>query len=587
MTRTTRRRRPVRWSSTVTIAVLALVWFVYLAPVELGGATSYIRISGESMEPTYYTGDLVMLRERDNYRVGDIVAFRAQGGIVIHRIIGGDSQTGFTMQGDNNSWIDPWQPTDEHIVGEAWVHTPGAGEVLQTVQQPSTMGMVAGTAVGLSLLGTPSRRRRRRDSDVDLAGSDASGLDTTLLEPTGSTVVTDPRQSAPSSIPSDHDATIHDATIPSDHDATEPRGAARAETSTDGEPVDRRPPPAGHRASIVPAAGAAVLSTVLLSVAAVGWLLPTTETSSVERPLIAQETSFSYVVHAAPSTLYPGGVIGPVSSGTDVASVPPIYTLPTRAIDVDYDVSLSPSESLEEVAGSHHVDLVISAPDGWSHTVPLAQVQKFEGVELSGQVSLDVAEIQAVIAAVEAESGFVAGTYELAIRSTVDISAIDAEGTAIAEQIVHELTFEYDETQILPGEELRQTEELTTTDVVERARRVEVLSVGATVATLRWLIVPGLVVAAVAAAMVLLLHRSGRWELAMIRARFNALLVDVEPGELNAAASVRVRSINDLARIAKRDAGVILHIDDPAVGHRFVVQDGRTAYEYLARSAAS
>ena len=58
----------------------------------LGGPASYVIVSGHSMEPTLYTGDLVVVHQRDEYSVGDMVAFEIEGGSqVIHRIVGGSA----------------------------------------------------------------------------------------------------------------------------------------------------------------------------------------------------------------------------------------------------------------------------------------------------------------------------------------------------------------------------------------------------------------------------------------------------------------------------------------------------------------
>ena len=91
-------------ASTVAAAALFLGWFFLFRPTELAGPASYIVVSGHSMEPTFYTGDLLVLREQDDYQVGDVVAYYANGGRIIHRIVGGNAKDGFVMQGDNNSY---------------------------------------------------------------------------------------------------------------------------------------------------------------------------------------------------------------------------------------------------------------------------------------------------------------------------------------------------------------------------------------------------------------------------------------------------------------------------------------------------
>src|SRR5439155_25953216 len=92
------------------IALLLLVcifWAQFLRPQSLGGRTGYVLVSGQSMEPRFHTGDMVMVLRRSSYHAGDVIAYRVPKGDamagrqVIHRIIGGDAKKGFVVRGDN------------------------------------------------------------------------------------------------------------------------------------------------------------------------------------------------------------------------------------------------------------------------------------------------------------------------------------------------------------------------------------------------------------------------------------------------------------------------------------------------------
>src|SRR5688572_2549198 len=121
-------------------AVLVAAWAFLLRPPFLGGPASYVIVSGHSMEPTLYTGDLVIVHERDEYVVDDMVAFEIEGGSqVIHRIVGGSASEGFVLQGDNNDWQDQWRPTPDQILGSEWVHVEGAGNWLSWLQRPMNL----------------------------------------------------------------------------------------------------------------------------------------------------------------------------------------------------------------------------------------------------------------------------------------------------------------------------------------------------------------------------------------------------------------------------------------------------------------
>ena len=118
------------------LLVAAALWFVW--PSSLGGCTTLTVVSGHSMEPTYYTGDLVVAR-CGTPRVGDIVVYHPPGMgkvRVIHRLIAGDGTSGWTVKGDNNQFVDPFAPTDANVVGIAVLHIPEVGRVSAVLLSP-------------------------------------------------------------------------------------------------------------------------------------------------------------------------------------------------------------------------------------------------------------------------------------------------------------------------------------------------------------------------------------------------------------------------------------------------------------------
>ena len=110
----------VRKLLTMLPLLLLLGGLYLLRPPGLGGNFTQVIVSGVSMQPTMYTGDLALARKQGSYSLGEVVAFRAKvgenSGIVIHRIIGGNGEDGYRLQGDNNGWVDPWKPTQEQVV---------------------------------------------------------------------------------------------------------------------------------------------------------------------------------------------------------------------------------------------------------------------------------------------------------------------------------------------------------------------------------------------------------------------------------------------------------------------------------------
>ena len=152
------KTRPIRWLASL---LLAVAFLVSLAPTTVGGSTSYVIVSGDSMSPTFSDGDLVVVR-RGNYAIGEIVAFETGRGLVIHRIVGGSAEDGFVMQGDNKENPDPWSPTEADIVGKHFAQIPGAGRwVARVTDNPALFGAMIG-GLGSLMVWSPGRRRSRR-----------------------------------------------------------------------------------------------------------------------------------------------------------------------------------------------------------------------------------------------------------------------------------------------------------------------------------------------------------------------------------------------------------------------------------------
>jgi signal peptidase I len=141
------------------VALLAVGWYLF-APSQLGGRSAYVTTTGTSMEPMLHAGDLVLVRSTDAYRVGDVVAYRNPDidEVVLHRIVAVDGDR-FVMQGDNNSWLDSYQPARADIIGTMAGHVPAIGRPLGAVRTPWGMSAVVSVAA-LGIVG--GRRRARR-----------------------------------------------------------------------------------------------------------------------------------------------------------------------------------------------------------------------------------------------------------------------------------------------------------------------------------------------------------------------------------------------------------------------------------------
>ena len=159
-----RPRRLLRAAPTILfyLAAAFAAWFLW--PSSLGGCTTLTIVSGHSMEPTYYTGDVVVAR-CGAPKVGDIVVYQPEsmgGARIIHRIIGGDSAAGWKMKGDNNSFVDPFTPTNGEVLGIAREHLPKVGLVAAALTNPWIW--VSLIAIAIALLLWPTSRDDEPDA---------------------------------------------------------------------------------------------------------------------------------------------------------------------------------------------------------------------------------------------------------------------------------------------------------------------------------------------------------------------------------------------------------------------------------------
>jgi signal peptidase I len=161
-------RPTLRLVTAAVVLATVVLWSIYLRPTALGGSTGYVVVSGSSMSPTLRDGDLVVVRERDDYDIGDVIAFRVPAGrgpdgSVIHRVVGGSGADGYVTQGDNRRTADPWRTQQSDVIGERTVRVPGAGAVAQFLVGPFPIGVLVGVVLASAywLLRDVARERPR------------------------------------------------------------------------------------------------------------------------------------------------------------------------------------------------------------------------------------------------------------------------------------------------------------------------------------------------------------------------------------------------------------------------------------------
>jgi signal peptidase len=520
-----------RWSLFTIGCITFAAWFITLRPAFLGGPAGYIIVSGRSMEPTLWTDDLVITRTQSSYQVGDVVAFRVEGGNVIHRIVGGNGVGGFEMKGDNNGWVDEWRPTIKDIVGKQWLEIDGAGSYMTKLREPRWFATVIAGMASFTIIGGNEVRKRRRGGRQmlrQLRSNDVKG----------------------------------------------------AGASSNG-------PLAAPGWAVAGLGVAGVLALALGVAAFVALRTPETKTRNVVQAKWENTANFDYSLVTAPSTLYPTGLIGPVSAAPavngqspDVAS-PPIYTKGVRRLDLGFRYALS-SDLPPAVRGELSADLLIKAQGegGWTKTSQLLAPLAFEGATAQTRFVVDFDPVQNIIETIEKETGFAPSAYDLVITPRVAIiGKLGAQ--AIEEVYAPAFTLKYSKTTITADSALRRSEPKSIGAPVVEPQNVSFFSIDLSVPNAR-LIYGGatlvaLALAALFAAVVFL--GVGQDEATQVRTRYGMKLVPVTESQNTTSNRVQVARLQDLAVLASRDGKIIFNQKLPN-GELYFVPDGAVTYEY-------
>lgn len=523
----------IRWLQFVG-GMLLLGWFLFLRPAFIvGGSGGYVIVSGHSMEPTMYTGDLAVLHRQNSYSIGDVIAFHSGQGTVIHRIIGGDADFGYEMQGDNNAHADPWHPRPAAVIGRRLFHLPRVGGWMKQAREGTTFNVLMGLALASAVVPSAIAVRRRRKG----------GRLVNVPNPT--------RGSLPSSLDL-------------------PAGGALAEVP---------------RAIAGAFLGATALAVLAAALAFFAFRTPLAQSKMTPTLQFTQSGTFDYRIEVTPATIYPAGVVRPEPGAEARDAARPdqaVFTRLANALDIDYHYSLDGADGTTAITGSVRTDLEVRATDGWTRITRLTEPRAFEGSSVDERARLDLRALAVLLNRIEAETGFEAKSYDLVITPTVDIEGRVGQD-AVRETFSSSLLVKFDPQRVTPTGTLTQSKPTARAELVRTPNTIGLGPVRLGIEVAR---VVGTSVAAgagVVAAMLgaVIFLGVGRGEDARIRARYGSMLLRVAAAEDETVRDrVRVVSIRDLARLAQR-AGVLILEEQAPEGPRYFVRDGDAVYEFV------
>lgn len=536
-----------RWSTPFTSAMwlvsMAAIWFLF-APIPMGGQSAYIMVNGNSMEPDFHLGDLVIVRQSESYAIGESVVYQNRdlgSKNVFHRII--DIQLGhYTLQGDNNDWIDAYRPTRDEIIGKLWVHIPRGGLLIQKMRSPLVMAILAGLIGYLLIISFLPERRKGKNRMKNISF----------------------RQRL---------ASIKEKLI----------GWHQKHIVSNWNSFRQRPPKLPEISdnlleAVIFTLGLVAFISLILAI--VAFTRPGSRVTQIEHSY-QQTGSFSYSANAS----------GDVYDSKKIQSGDPIFPKLNCYVGVKFHYALI-GNRLEDVKGSYQFAAIVSDPEtGWNRSLPLGEAAGFNETEFDDFFPLDLCKIETLTQTFEEKAGAQPFSYVVTISPQVSISG-SVEGYEFQDVYERGLMFRYDRTQfyIVRDENIIDPFDQSVTGFLTEENRepniVSLLGIKAQVPALRLISLIALILSAVGLALLWqnLQKLSGRDQEEFIRVKFGAQLVEIRKTNFGTGTTmVDVSTIDDLAKLAELHNGMILHHGREG-GHVYYVRGDGITYRFDLKS---
>jgi len=540
------RRRYQAIFTAFWLTLMTAIW-VSFAPMQAGGQATYVIVAGQSMEPKFFFGDLVIVHKASNYQVGEVVAYQNADidRYVIHRII--DENNGrFLLQGDNNSWIDKYEPTRQEVLGKLWVHLPRFGTYMQKLREPIYMAVFAGligSMVAATLFASKQREKKPMEENSKRTELNIRKWLATLSQNTSFKKL---KEKFTSKRPQELDI-------------------IRADQSPQ--------PPSGQRRNAIETFffALAVIAFLSLMLGILSFIRPATQ-------LVSDDVNYQHLGFFSYSAAAPAGVYDtPV-----IRSGEPIFPNLTCSINIAFNYTLA-AAPLENIGGDYQMTAILTHPQsGWQRTFPLHAPTPFTGNAFDTQAELNLCEIVRLIESVEELTSARPGSYMLSINPKVHVTGLVAS-RALDSTFEPKLVFQYDRTQFYLVGQSEGSDSLNPSEansLHEEKRVPNTLSLfGAelNVPILRVIAVIGLgfSLSGLAIMWLQLENISHTDHETFVRLKYDPLVIDVEEGGLRGNMhSIDVNSIDNLAKLAEKHNTMILHESQSAFDNYFVHAGG-------------
>jgi hypothetical protein len=381
------------------------------------------------MEPSYHTGDLVVIERASSYHVGEIVAYHGPLDghlVVLHRIVGGNAASGFVMKGDNNHYDDPIHPVAGQVIGRAVLHIPKVGILMRSPELRALLALVL-VVVLVSVVVEPRRklaREPRRRQVRPPSGAPPVPAQALLGAGVGRSVV------SPLVRPSGAGAWGGDARqMPLPSTSRPWAGSVSPLLRSSGGPAPARPmvgqatrsgatpaPPVTGSDPVPRSAAPApwhifAALTVLVGIALGLSFLVGSPRPAPTPPTFTQTGVLTYHAGTPASATYPSGRI---------VTGDPVFLRLVDQLGISYFYSTDAPASW--VHGTVRLSAVIAGQNGWQFTLPLVGATPLEAGRLDLATTLDLARVQAIANQVTESTGTFTGTLTVTVRAVSNVS---------------------------------------------------------------------------------------------------------------------------------------------------------------------
>jgi signal peptidase I len=270
-----------------------------------------------------------------------------------------------------------------------------------------------------------------------------------------------------------------------------------------------------------------------------------------------------------------------------VSSGEPIFLKLTCVINIGYAYNLTAAQA-ENIGGTGQlVAKVVDEQSGWERTLPLGSAVQFSGLSYRSIASLDLCQVEALVASMEQATGFHASTYTLTLQAQTTVAGL-LSGQNFADTFTPEIKFRFDSVHFYlvagnaQSDPLKQTRAGAAASSALVANTFPILGLKPSVGAVRFVSGIGFSISlAILGFLGMTFYgRAPQGESKTIALKYGSMVVDVyDRGVETVSPVIETTSMQDLAKIAERQNSMILHLVRNRI-HYYLVQNNGTTYRY-------